>query len=341
MGSYDARQRLRELGATPAEISQIGYVEPEVPANHERIGALIAQHPDIVVIDAAAGVYSLEGLDDNKRGDVEKISSLYIRAFWQNGIATILLDHVVKDGDSRGRYAIGSERKLGGADVHLGFEVAGHAISRGGQGKYKITTHKDRGGYLKRGHLADLNLSSHPETHQIAWSFTEPVVTTDSKGKFRYTIHMERISTHLETASSPMGVNEVKAEISGGARELQSAINSLIDEGYVEVETGPNNSKLLTSCKPYRQAADVLLSEPQTPGDSVVREWFASDSANHRESGGSVVRGSIETRTTRTTYSGSQEPPTSAGWFGVDGQLEDPGRDSYLDSLAPDPDEDE
>ncbi len=337
MGGYDARQRLRELGATAQEISQIAYVEPDERANVDRIAALISLQPDLVVIDAAAGIYSLEGLDDNKRGDVEKISNLYIRAFWRAEIATILLDHVVKDAEGRGKYAIGSERKLGGADVHLGFEVVGkQAISRGGKGHYKITTHKDRGGYLKRGHLADLNLDSHPDTHAIEWAFSEPVVTTDSKGHKRFTINMERISRLLETTTTPLGVGEVKRELGGKSEYVSKAITSLVDEDYVRQEEGPNSSKLLTSIKQYREDEDPLLKDETEGSRSVVPEWFSSRSGTTGESGHSLIPSSPYGGSGGNDYTGNENEPQTNGWFLADGTLDDAARDSYLDSIRPD-----
>jgi hypothetical protein len=90
------------------------------------------------------------------------------------GTSRIVLDHVVKNSDNRGKYAIGSERKTGGADVHLSFDTT-TPISRGNVGRFKITTHKDRHGHLKRGHVADLELRSDPTTHAIEDDDTESV----------------------------------------------------------------------------------------------------------------------------------------------------------------------
>ena len=44
------------------------------------------------MIDTAAGAYSLQGLDDNLRRDVEKFARLYVRTFWLRGVATMLVD---------------------------------------------------------------------------------------------------------------------------------------------------------------------------------------------------------------------------------------------------------
>ena len=76
----------------------------------------------LVVIDAAAGAYDASGLDDNKRQDVERFARAWVRPLFEIGITTLLIDHVTKNTETRGKYMIGSERKLGGVDVHLGLE---------------------------------------------------------------------------------------------------------------------------------------------------------------------------------------------------------------------------
>jgi len=162
MGQWDARDRLRELGATDDDLERIGYVEPEAPATKEIVAELVETwKPTLVVIDAAAGAFDLQGLDDNKRADVERFASVYVRLFFLHDIATIVLDHVVKDPRSRNGFVIGSERKVGGADVHLGFEPV-KLLYRGGRGVYRIVTRKDRSGHLPRPTAAKLELVSNP-----------------------------------------------------------------------------------------------------------------------------------------------------------------------------------
>lgn len=329
MGPYDARQRLRELGAAPDELSRILYLEPDERATPERISQLVAHRPDLVVIDAAAGAYTLEGLDDNKRGEVERFTNLYIGVFWRNGIATILLDHVVKDAEHRGRFQIGSERKLGATDVHIGFDTV-KPVSRGSTGRYKLVVHKDRGGYHKRGHLADLRLDSDPATHQISWSFTEPEPTTGDTGYFRPTHLMEKVSINLELRSEPATRNMVYEAVGGTKDYILKAITALVLEGFVTETSGPNRSKLLTSQRRYREADDTTQSDQSDPGGSVVRTWFDSGSTNHPVSGGSVVRPPYGDDTTRPP---APDHPEHAGWFDSQGTL----TDAWYDQIAPDP----
>jgi hypothetical protein len=255
MGQWDARDRLRELGATDDDLERILYVEPETPANGEIILELIGWNPTLVVVDAAAGAYDLQGLDDNKRSDVERFAATYVRPFWLHGIATILVDHVVKNAENRGRYAIGSERKVGGADVHLGFEAV-TPLRRGGTGLVRITTHKDRGGWLPRPRAAEFELRSDPETHAIAWAF-RAVDDDEQEGGFRPTTLMERVSIYLEQQEEPVSRTTVETTVTGKGPWLRVAIDCLVREGYASEVPGPRAARLLLSVQAFRTADPV------------------------------------------------------------------------------------
>lgn len=255
MGQWDARRRLIELGATMDELAQIAYLEPAERAEGTVIEQLVQLQPGLVIIDAAAGAFDLQSLDDNKRQDVERLASVFVEPFRRARIATILLDHVVKNAEARGKYAIGSERKVGGADVHLGFEVV-HPIKRGSHGLYKIVTHKDRGGFLKRGKLAEFVLESDPETNVIAWSFRAPV-EADEDAPFRPTGIMEKVSRYLEIQSQPIATNAIKTAGLGKHEYVDMALAALVTEAFVEESAGPRGARMFESLEPYRETADT------------------------------------------------------------------------------------
>ena len=319
MGAYDARQRLRELGATDHELDRIDYLEPDEPATPDRISRLVDLNPAIVVIDAALGAYSLQGLDDSNRGDVEKLSRLYVSSFWRAGIATIVIDHVVKDAEQRGRYAIGSERKLGGADVSLGFETI-TAISRGTSGRYKIVTHKDRGGYLKRGHVADLNLASDAATHVITTSFTTPDTPAPTDAGFRFDVKMEQVSKKLEQLSEPVSGNDLYTIIGGNKQAFLSAVEDLITHEYARRISGPKSP--IEFVKPFRRNQVV------PGGSNVVPEPGT----------GALVPGSPPYGEEPVPGTVQETIPLS-GWFQDDGTF-NASELSYLESIAPTDDND-
>jgi hypothetical protein len=274
MGRRSARTRLRELGATQDELARILYIEPEVPANIDRISLLVALQPHLVIIDAAAGAYALQGLDDNNRGDVEKFTALYTNAFFQAGIATITLDHVVKNTETRGKYAIGSERKTGGVDVHLGFDTI-LPIKRGSTGLYKITTHKDRDGWHQRGRLADLHLTSDPDTHQISWEWRQVEHTETHGDVWMPTILMEKISGVLQNADEPLSRNQIELAVNGKNEHKRTALDHLVRLDYAAETYGNRNSRLYSSTRSFtvesweNDTANDLAptSPPPRPGE--------------------------------------------------------------------------
>jgi hypothetical protein len=231
MGEHATRLLLNDLGATLQEIARVYYVAPDGPPTTADLVALSEADVTLAVIDSAAGAYTLSGLDDNKRGDAETFSRAWIRPMWQFGITTIVLDHVVKNSEARGRYAIGSERKLGTVDVHLGFEPV-KPLSRGGRGLIRVVTHKDRPGHLGRPVAAELVVHSDPVTHQVTWEFKQPTeAASDNADGWRPTVLMDRVLDHFSRDPAPIAKTTLAKAVRGNYQYLLVAIDLLISEG--------------------------------------------------------------------------------------------------------------
>jgi len=184
-------------------------------------------------------------------------------------VTTIVVDHVTKNVDGRGRYAIGSERKIGGADVHLGLHVV-RRLRRGGSGLVRIDTHKDRPGYLADV-AAELELSSDPETHQIAWTFGEASGgTSDGWKPF---VLMERVLEYVASADEPMSRYAVAEAVRGKREYVFVAIKELLAENrlalegrkLVLTETVPENGSPLREKEPGTEFP-ALVNSSQFPG---------------------------------------------------------------------------
>jgi hypothetical protein len=237
----------------------------------------------LVIVDAAAGAYDLTGLDDNKRSDVERFAALWVRPFWKAGIATNLIDHVVKNPEQRGKYAIGSERKAGGVDVHLGFDVIpGHELTRGGNGLYKLTTHKDRPARLTRPIACELELHSDPDSGRITWA-TKPAGTDGEGRPFWPTTLMERISRYLEIQRpEPVSRNTVEQSVKGKTEWKRVAIDTLVSQGYVQETSGDRNARLLLSVKAFREA-DLAPDLAPEDKDDLAPDLAPDKPLNHAE----------------------------------------------------------
>jgi hypothetical protein len=261
-GPNSTRLLLEDLGATIDEIAAVLYFEPEGPPTDDDLAQLTDEGVTLAVIDAAAGAYDASGLDDNKRKDIEAFYRSWTKKLWQRGITTLLLDHVTKNAETRGKFAIGSERKLGTVDVHLGLTVLTQ-LHRGAGGLVKVLTHKDRPAYLQRPTAAELELSSDPETHRISWAFRD-AIGDDGGGGWRPTVLMEKVSRFLEQQTEPVSRNTVEQNVIGKGKYLRAAIDALITDGYADETAGPRGSRALTSSRPFR--ADLVpTSSPQIP----------------------------------------------------------------------------
>jgi hypothetical protein len=338
MGPFDARDRLREMGATDDDLARILYVEPETPATEETILALLALRPTLVVIDASAGAYDLQGLDDNKRADAEKFARIWVRPFWTNGVATLVLDHVVKNSESRGKYAIGSERKVGGVDVHLGFECV-FELNRGGHGLYKIVTHKDRGGWLPRPTAGELELWSDPDTHAIRWAFKPPQPPEEETDEgFRPTTLMERVSIYLEGQDEPVSRNSVEEAVKGKGRYVRLAIDCLVREGYVTETRGARKARLLLSKQAFRDD-DFVPTSSQADDDDFVPTSSPDEPHNQAENTTSSQFVPTSSQEAGATSSQSVRVPTGdaalAGRGGNQDEIDADQRAALLDEQYP------
>jgi hypothetical protein len=266
MGPKAAKRRWRYVGATDHELdNNILYLAPEQAARIERIEILVALNPTLVIIDAAAGAFDNEDLDDNKRSDAEKWRKLYVDPFFDHGIATLVIDHVVKNTEARGKYAIGSERKTGGGEVHIGFDTI-KPVKRGSTGIYKMLMHRDREGHQERGHFCDLHVTSDPTTHTLTCEF-RPVDKPDEGEVWMPTHLMEKLSEQLQNATEPLSRNQLELAVAGGNDHKRTALDHLVRLKYAAEHDGPRRSRLYTSTRPFTVSEWEKDTPPATSPD--------------------------------------------------------------------------
>jgi hypothetical protein len=267
MGAGALLQRLRALQVPDSTIDEFFfYYQPEERLKGEQLQDVLMQltvtGTRMMVIDAFTPALHLHGLSPDSNIDIE--------AFWKDvadpiaktGTAPVVIDHVVKDKDSRGKYASGSERKASGATVHIGSHTL-NALAIGTTGRTLLTTHKDRPGYLPRPTIGVLTLAS-----DGAWiDYRLDADKSHDTGTFRPTVLMQRISQKLEPLDEPVSRAWVETTIKGNRQAIRTALDTLASEGHLEQITGPRNSHMFTSLKPYREADeppadDLALTSP-------------------------------------------------------------------------------
>jgi hypothetical protein len=265
MGRRTMLERLRALGLTDEELGLVVYVTPDEPMTEPAVLAdvermLAVRSPSLAVFDSLTGALALHGCDPNSGVDVERFYRSVVTPIQESGAAFFALDHLPKDRQNRGKFSIGSERKIAATDVHLGVDIV-RPFGRGKSGLATIKTHKDRPGYLARPKAAQLELTSDPETGQIVWSITaakETGVVDGARKPFRPTCLMERVSQYLAACAEPPSRNRVEQDVIGNAAYIRVAMDVLVAEGYVHEIDGARNARLLRFVKLYRESEDEL-----------------------------------------------------------------------------------
>ena len=262
MGAKAIRRLLTDLGATLEEIASFHYINPTGPPDKDDIAALEFEGVTLTILDAAAGAYDASDLDDNKRADAEQFAKFWIAPLWRRGITSVVIDHVVKNTDARGRFAIGSERKLGAVDVHLGFEAI-RPLSRGGTGLIRVTVHKDRPGHLTRPAAVEIELHSDPDTHRITWEIKQASAGGDDD--FRPTVLIDRVLDYLDRNPEPISRSALANVVQGNREWLLRGVEILLAEGRLELQ----NKKIVRS--------------DSAPDSAEERSWTSGTTFEHPE----------------------------------------------------------
>ncbi len=192
----------------------------------------------------------------------------------RTGAAVVLVDHVTKSTEGRGRFAIGAQAKMAALDgAAYSVEVA-EPLGRGLRGAVRLWIGKDREGAVRpfcgrfragdRTQLA-ATVVIDSTSGQIVSEVLPPEELVGSERKpFRPTYLMEQISKALESNRVPVNRNALVKRpdfVTGKAEHKQTALRLLVDEGYVETQPGPNNALLHTSLRPYREADDPVQDQ--------------------------------------------------------------------------------
>jgi AAA domain len=288
-------ERLLMLSATPKAITEhFHYIRPEVdprsltelPAWH----AMLEQSYALAVIDGVTDSLGVFGYSTKDNDEV----AAWMRVLPKNiatrtGAAVTVIDHVTKDNDSRGRFAIGAQAKMSGlTGASYTVEVA-EALGRGLRGVIVLRVGKDRPGYV-RGESGPMRKSDRTqETARITVDSTvdpdHPVVTVEpwrgSDGSpvvsrsFRPTALMERVSEALEAAGEPLSRRQLEDHVTGKKEHVTIAAGVLVADGYISREDGPRNAVLHRLVTTYRQRQDPLSDLYQCGGTvSVPKPLF-------------------------------------------------------------------
>lgn len=253
--------RLVALDVEPQRIlSLFHYVRPSEPLGPEGRHALAEllnrTSPALVVLDGLTEALTLHGLELQSNRDIAHFLELVPRFVARQGPAVVIIDHVSKDKEQRGRWAIGAQHKLAGVDgVSYGLEVV-RPVVRDGAGLVRLIVAKDRPGHVRR--VAFESKTAAEITTRSEKNLLTLTIVTPGGGlgvDWRPTSLMERVSRWLELNPTSSG-RLVEGSVTGKVTSVRAALKYLVSDGYVAAEDGPRRTINYRAIRPYRETPD-------------------------------------------------------------------------------------
>lgn len=241
--------RLLQLGVPPQTLAaHLRYVRPDTALDGPSWKALAdaAAGTTLAVIDGITEAMTMHGLSLMDNEDVAKWLELIPRRLADLGPAVVQIDHVVKNADSRGRYAIGGQHKLAGITGVAYKMLTIRSFGRGEKGHAKLVIDKDKHGDVGPNGVtaADVHLDATDPSGALYGWVDSPEIAHDEEGNFRPTNLMKRVSDFLLVNAGPKSLNEIKKGVKGGNDTIPLAVDALIREGHVRVERAGNRTAL-------------------------------------------------------------------------------------------------
>lgn len=278
-------KRLLLLGVSGEQIiGHLHYVRPSAkPSSPTSLGGWretldYADTATLAIIDGVTSCLAYAGLDSNSGDDIAAWYNTMPRLISACGPAVVLIDHVVKSKDNRGRYAGGSMQKLALIDgISYSVDMT-KPVGKGVRGTIVIKSGKDRiseieehcavswssnGSHLREAARIEIN-STDPKLMRVTIARPNMMPsdeTTRQRGLERPTGLMEKISRIVENAPEEPNQTEIielLKDDGSSARKttVLTAINRLLEGGWISNRSGRNNRNIYASVRPYRQMND-------------------------------------------------------------------------------------
>jgi hypothetical protein len=147
----DSVERLLVLGVPAHHIRRgFRFVGPSTPVTPAQIGRLLDPAPSLVILDGQNEGMALHSQAIREEDGAAQFRKLLVKPWTDAGAAVLSCDHVVKDKEARGRYALGSIHKGNALNGSLILLENRDPFGRGQRGASGVYVVKDRPGHLRK-----------------------------------------------------------------------------------------------------------------------------------------------------------------------------------------------
>lgn len=287
--------RLLAMGATHTDLlTNLTYIRPEASpyalTEAPEWAALLTNTFTLAIFDGVTDALGQFGAATKENDDIAAWHRMVPRALAvRTGASVVLVDHVAKNTDTRGRFAIGGQAKMASIDgASYNVEVT-EPLGKGLKGLVTIRVGKDRPGEIRpicgpyrasdrSQEAAKIEFDSTSRSRiDVTVSAPEGSVTDrdEGGGSFKPTGIMEKLSRLLEAIGEPMSKRSILRSYKddgGKARDqtVYDALNRLVEGGWV-VESDPyRGHPTLAHERPYRQVDDPDSDAYEAPIEVIM-----------------------------------------------------------------------
>lgn len=243
--------RLVQLGTSQEAIfDRFFYFQPETTPSIEVLDSVLDLNPDLLVIDALTEFLVLHGADVNSNSQVAAVLAGLPRKAAGRGATVLLLDHVTKALENRGRWGIGAQHKLAavsGASYRL---VVHDSFGRGANGWARLVVSKDRPGYVRGPRTTRFDSEDCAADFLLladGTSILEPPIDAEVRKARR--LHEDIVAAVSEGRSENDGRGLTKGElekrVTGRKETIGQAVETLIQQGDLRMVPNGRSHHLL------------------------------------------------------------------------------------------------
>lgn len=266
--------RLLMMGASPEQIRKnLDYIRPDVDPvtfadETTEWHQILKNKYALVVIDGVTEAFAVFGVKSIDNDEVTAWGRRVPRQIAsRTGAAVIVVDHVTKSSEGRGRFAIGAQAKMSYLTGAAYMVEIISPVGVGMVGRVALRIGKDRPGQVRP---ASGEWRKGDRTQETA------IVTIDSTvpNTIRCTVEpprraasdnalptdlMESISRCIEDSPAPPSFRKINQLVSGKDESKRAAISLLEADGFISILPGARNSHEHHSLKPFRASSGPEL----------------------------------------------------------------------------------
>lgn len=238
--AHSVVERLLGMGADPAHLA-VGfhYIRPHSGFKQEHFDIIPEHDYRLIVVDGVTEALSLSGGDTNSADSVARLyQQLPHQLAAKFAAAVVLIDHVSKSRESRGRFSIGSQHKLAAISGAAYIVEPDTALARGARGTLNLKVAKDRPGVVRQQCGAfNQNDRTQAASRVVVDSTGDYTIITHEPPTFALSHHLvAQVSGWLGRQDRPVASAEIEAVFRN--QPTRAVVAALVDGGFVEVVPG-------------------------------------------------------------------------------------------------------